>query len=140
MNLWKRVLKRNFTVVKALLRYATFATQLDSHCCCGKCRKRKVSGWCHMRLNHKVTQRVCCEKHCTKQNQVLLYKTNAVTHFLPLHSVTSLLKLASQYFCVQRKKNSLFENNFYSLNSMAKRLRDRFEETLHSNIMRLHFF
>ena len=30
---------------------------------------------------------------------------NAVTHFSPRHSVTSLLKLVSQYFCRAAKEN-----------------------------------
>jgi hypothetical protein len=62
--------------------------------------RRKLHARCILSHNQQlVSQYYCCNNHCMKWNQVLLFATIAATLqriFKALHSVTSLLQLVSQ--------------------------------------------
>ena len=67
---------------------------------------------CNISHNHQVSQHFCCSKRCTKQNQVLLFATIAVTLqriFEAWHSVTPLLQLVSQCFVRSANNNTPFK-------------------------------
>ena len=86
---------------------------------------------CNISHNHQVSQHFCCSKRCTKQNQVLLFATIAVTLqriFEALHSVTPSCNLFRNVLCDQPIIIRLLNHS----NPLRSPLRDKLQETLHS--------
>lgn len=125
----------HFTALKALLRYATFATQLASHCCRGNCRKRNcLDGVTCVAITKSRSVFVAIS---IARSRTRFYFTQQLLQCCDAFFTTARCNIPLEtclaiFLCAAKKTRYLKITS--SLDSMAYRLRDGFEETLHSNI------